>query len=84
MAKNPREYSVKDYSDSGKFLSSLPVAIRIFIHDCIAHPVAGLLWILRINRPAYWIHNKTAPMLCRKCDRRFDAEICPLCKGELS
>lgn len=78
-----KEYSAKDYSDGGKFYNSLPFWLRTFIHECIAHPIAGLCWIFRFDKAGYAVHNKTAPMLCVKCERRFDAEVCPLCKGEL-
>lgn len=72
------------YSDAGRLLNALPFWARIALHDCIVHPLAGLLWIVGADAPAYWLHRKTAPMLCRKCARRFDAEICPICKTELS
>jgi len=61
-------------------LNRMPWRLRIFFHDCLAHPVAGLLWILGIDRLAYAIHNETVPMLCHKCNRRFDAEVCPKCR----
>ena len=71
--------SAMKYSDNSPFLNFLPWWVRLFIHDCLAHPISGLLWILRLNRLAYWIHNKTVPMLCENCWERFDAEECPKC-----
>lgn len=72
------------YSDDHWFLSSIPSwRVRTFIHDCLLHPVAGMLWILGFSDAGDWIHEKTAPMLCRKCKVRFDAENCPNCGGLL-
>lgn len=65
-------------------MSRLPWFLRIFIHDCLAHPIAGILWILRLDRVAYWVHNSTVPMYCENCDKLFDADVCPKCRGALS
>ena len=68
-------------SDRTKFWNATPQWLRIIVHDCLVHPIAGLLWAVnyRLSRFAYALHNETAPMLCVKCERRYDADDCPKC-----
>ena len=65
------------------FFNPLPWRIRILVHDCLGHPIAGFLWAFGFNRLAYIVHNVSVPMLCKRCDKRFDAEICLLCGDKL-
>ena len=40
----------------------IPRLMRVFLHDCIAHPIAGLFWVLPFDwsyRLGYWIHDST-------------------------
>ena len=86
MKRDTEKREVMDFSDNSKVLNLLPWRCRIFLHDCLIHPLAGFLWLMNIEwmtKAAYKLHNKTAPMLCRLCERRFDAERCPRCGGEL-
>ena len=31
------------------------------VHNCIAHPIAGVLWLVRLTKPADWLHTVTTP-----------------------
>ena len=31
------------------------------VHNCIAHPIAGVLWLCRCTRLADWMHDVTMP-----------------------
>jgi len=35
--------------------------LRILVHNCIAHPLAGLLWVAGMEDAADWVHGFCAP-----------------------
>lgn len=64
-------------------IDRMPWQVRILFHDGLIHPIAAVLWAMRLDRAANWLHNLTVPMFCSTCRQRFDAAICPNCGGEL-
>lgn len=57
--------------------------LNILAHDCLAHPLAGLLWLVNfriLDRIGHWIHDAT--MYRCECGERFDDSVCPACDLE--
>lgn len=55
--------------------------LSILFHDCIAHPIAGLLWLFKIealDAVGHTLHDYSM-YRCPRCANRFDDFACPKC-----
>ena len=78
-----RELATKRKAPPSGFMRGGPLRWRlsIVLHDCIGHPISGLLWLLNVRVADYlghWLHDKTM-YKCGGCGVRFDDSECPEC-----